>query len=67
MASPAPEAHRAEVIAWLQSKKQIHLSELEHYLEDHYGIKFKSKQSYYELLKEAGMSCKKTQKKSQAK
>lgn len=54
---------RATVIAWLQSKNQIHLSELENYLEDHYRIKFKSKQSYYELLKEAGMSWKKTQKK----
>ena len=54
---------RAEVMAWLQSKSQIHLSELENYLEDGYGIKFKSKQSYYELLKEAGMSWKKTQKK----
>jgi len=57
------QCERAEVIAWLQSKNQIHLSELENYLEDHYGIKFKSKQSYYELLKEAGMSWKKTQKK----
>jgi putative transposase len=54
---------RAAVIQWLQRKNQIHLSELEDYVEDHYGIKFKSKQSYYDLLKEAGMSWKKTQKK----
>ena len=54
---------RAEVIHWLQRKNQIHLSELEIYLEDNYGIKFKSKQSYYDFLKEAGISWKKTQKK----
>lgn len=65
MAPLFAEGNRAEVIHWLQRKNQIHLSELEAYLEDHYGIKFKSKQSYYDLLKEAGISWKKTQKKIQ--
>ncbi|NEO46088.1 MAG: winged helix-turn-helix domain-containing protein [Moorea sp. SIO4A3] len=31
-------------------------------MEDNYGIKFQSKQSYYDIFKEAGMSWKKTQK-----
>ncbi|NEP29690.1 MAG: winged helix-turn-helix domain-containing protein [Moorea sp. SIO3I6] len=33
-------------------------------MEDNYGIKFPSKQSYYDLFKEAGMSWKKTQKRN---
>jgi putative transposase len=54
---------RAEVIHWLEQKTQVHFSDLKNHLEDCYGVELKSKQSYYDLLKEAGMSWKKTQKK----
>lgn len=57
------QGERAEIIQWLQSQTQVHLSNLQNYIQDHYGVKFQSKQSYYDLLKEAGMSWKKTQKK----
>jgi len=55
---------RAEVIEWLKSRSYVHLNELENYLEVQYGIRFRSKRSYYVLLKEAKMSWKKTQKKN---
>lgn len=55
---------RAQVFEWLRSQTQITVGELENHLEDNYGIKFCSKRSYYVLLKEAGLSWKKTQKKN---
>lgn len=60
------EEARQQIIQWLKNKRQIKLEKLENYIEDHYGVKFRSKKSYYSLLNEAGMSCKKTKKKSQA-
>lgn len=55
---------RAEVVEWLRSQTQITVSRLENHLEERYGVKFLSKRSYYILLKEAGLSWKKTQKKN---
>lgn len=54
---------RAEIIHWLEPKNQVHFSDLKAHIEDDYGVEFKSKQSYYDLFKEAGMSWKKTPKK----
>ena len=53
---------RQEIIQWLKTQKQLKLEKLENYIEDHYGVKFCSKKSYYRLLTEAGMSWKNTQK-----
>ena len=55
---------RSKVIQWLQAKDAWHLPELQIYLEDDYKVVFKSKQSYYDLLSEAGLSWKKTQKRN---
>ena len=55
---------RSKVIQWIQEKEAWHLSELEIYLEDEYEVVFKSKQSYYNLFSEAGLSWKKTQKRN---
>ena len=46
----------------LRLKKYWNLDELVAYLDEHYGVIYKSKQSYYELLKAAGISWKKSQK-----
>jgi putative transposase len=59
----APE-QRSTVIQWLQKKEAWHLAELQIYLEEEYGVVFKSKQSYYDLLAGAGLSWKKTQKRN---
>jgi len=55
---------RQMVINWLQQKNYWNLSELQHYIEDTYDVVFASKQSYYNLFKEAGISWKKTQKRN---
>lgn len=57
----APE-QRAETITWLQTRDYWILEELVTYLDEHYGVIYQSKQSYYELLKAAGISWKKSQK-----
>lgn len=57
-------AQRTEVIAWIKTQPYWHLPELQAHLEDEYEVVFKSKQSYYDLLTEAGMSWKKSQKRN---
>ncbi len=52
---------RQAVIAWLKSKNYWNLAELQLYIEAEYGVVFDSKQSYYTLFEQAGISWKKTQ------
>ena len=53
---------RATVIAWLKRKNYWNLTELQNYIEQQYQVIFGSKQSYYALFEQAGISWKKTQK-----
>lgn len=55
-------ADRAAVIEWLQQKPIWTLGELESYLASDYDVVYESKQSYYTLFQEAGLSWKKTSK-----
>ena len=55
---------RQAVINWLKQKNYWNLRELQHELEETYAVVFASKQSYYELFAEAGISWKKTQKRN---
>lgn len=55
---------RQSVIAWLKEKNNWHLAELQAYIEAEYGVVFDSKQSYYTLFEQAGISWKKTQKRN---
>lgn len=50
------------LLSWLQQKNYWHLSELKEYLSDNFDVVFESNQSYYDLLKQANISWKKTQK-----
>jgi transposase len=52
---------RRSVISWLEQKNYWHLQELVTEIEDKYEVTFASKQSYYNLFEEAGISWKKTQ------
>ena len=52
---------RQAVVDWLRQKNYWHLPELQQHLEETYSIVFQSKQSYYELVHEAGISWKKSQ------
>jgi len=56
------ESERQAVLTWLQSKAAWNLLELQNHLQDEYDVVFSSKQSYYTLFREAGISWKKTQK-----
>ena len=59
----SPEQRQA-VIAWLQTKNYWNLSELQGYIQDEYDVVFDSRQSYYTLFEQAGISWKKTQKRN---
>jgi len=54
--------NRAEVIRWLKTRTYWDLEELVTYLDEHYGVIYQSKQSYYQLLSSASISWKKSQK-----
>jgi len=54
------EDSRKEIIFFLETKKTFSVEELRDYLENKYQVVYKSKQSYYDLLKEGGLSWKKT-------
>lgn len=53
---------RQAVVKWLQQKNYWNLSELQQHVEAQYDVVFESKQSYYSLFAQAGISWKKTQK-----
>lgn len=55
-------SQRTKVIAWLKAKNYWNLEELVVYLDEHYGVIYQSKQSYYELFSSADISWKKSQK-----
>jgi putative transposase len=56
------DEERLEVINWLQTKNYWNLDELVSYLDLNYDVVYQSKQSYYDLFSEAGISWKRTQK-----
>lgn len=55
------------IIEWLKQKDYWDLQELYSYIFVNYQVSFKSKQSYYDLFKAAGISWKKSQKKNPGK
>ena len=55
---------RQSVIVWLKSKNYWNLAELQAHIEQEYEVVFDSKQSYYTLFEQAGISWKKTQKRN---
>ena len=55
---------RQAVITWLQTKNYWNLAELQGHIQDEYEVVFDSKQSYYTLFEQAGISWKKTQKRN---
>lgn len=56
------KANRKEVISFLKTKETFSTEALRDYLEENYQVVYKSKQSYYDLLKEGGLSWKRTEK-----
>ena len=52
---------RNQVLAWLKERNNWNLHELECYLIEKFDVVYVSKQSYYDLLHEAGLTYKKAQ------
>lgn len=53
---------RAEVIAFSKTKDYYSVEALREYVDEHYAVVYQSKQSYYDLLHEAHIGWKKTEK-----
>ena len=49
-------SQRQQVVEWIESHDTITMEELRDYVESQYGVIYESKQSYYDLLTEGGMS-----------
>ena len=58
------DEQKAEVLAHIRSQAVFGTSDLVAHLQNRYGVSYKSSQSYYDLLHEAGMSWHKSQKKN---
>jgi transposase len=55
---------RKEIIGYTEKCEHISTEELRDHIEEKYGVVYKSEQSYYDLLKAAGKSRHKSQKKN---
>jgi len=56
------EYSRKELVKFIQTKTTFSVEELRDYLEANYQVVYKSKESYYQLLKEGGLSWKRSEK-----
>jgi len=60
-----PSDAKAEVMTWLQEHPEHqHVGRLHAYIQRRYGVTYRSRQSYYALLREAKLSWKKSQKRN---
>lgn len=48
--------HQQEIVEWIGSHETVTVEAVRDYVEEHYGVRYKSKQSYYALLEAGGMS-----------
>lgn len=55
---------RTQITAWLATQPQPSVGALASYIQTRFGVVFRSSQSYYDLLLQAGYSWKKTQARS---
>lgn len=55
-ASYLTSAQHLEVVTWIETQKTLEIEAVRDYLENQYGVIYSSKQSYYDLLSEGGMS-----------
>jgi len=55
------EQQRIQILLYLNNKSHCSVEELRDYIEDHFGIVYRSKQSYYDLLNAGGLTWHQTQ------
>ena len=58
------DAHRTEILNWIGTQQSISVQAVRDHIEEHYGVVYQSKQSYYEMMQEAGLSYHKSEKKN---
>jgi transposase len=58
------KSQKAEIIKHLEKQEHLSVEELRDYIDKEYGVLYKSKQSYYDLLKSGGLSWHKSQKRN---
>ncbi len=63
-ASYLSEEQRTEVLAWIGSQESLEVAGVRDYLEERHGIVYQSRQSYYELMRAAGLSYHKSEKRN---
>ena len=54
-------SERHAVVEWLKSQQEWSVERLQAYIETSYGVVFQSRQSYYQLLADAGITYKQAQ------
>ncbi len=47
---------RGEIEQWIDTHETLTVEEVREYVEEHYGVRYHSRQSYYDLLEGGGMS-----------
>ena len=47
---------RAQIAAWIKEHETLSIQAVRDYVEEHFGVVYQSKQSYYDLLQLGGMS-----------
>ena len=47
---------RQALLVWIAARETVSVEALRDYIEERYGVVYRSKQSYYELLEAGGMS-----------
>ena len=57
-------SQKQQIIAWIQQRNYWDLDELREYIEQTYQVCYRDEESYYDLLKAAGLSWKKSQKRN---
>jgi putative transposase len=50
------EGQRRAILEWIAARETVSVEALRDYIEEQYGVVYRSKQSYYELLDAGGMS-----------
>jgi transposase len=50
------DEQRQAILQWIEAREAVSVEAVRDYIEEQYGVVYRSKQSYYELLEEGGMS-----------
>jgi transposase len=50
------DGQRQAILRWLEARETVSVEALRDHIEEQYGVVYRSKQSYYELLEAGGMS-----------